>query len=417
MKTTAKKNERSEDKTEQSLKPLYARSVVNSLGGGMVNPFMSAYAVKLGASTSLMGWFQSSTNISNNLMQIFWGRISDTLRRRIPFIVFGGIILSALWIPMIFVADATQLIMILAIQALVGSMATPTWTALIGDLVPSLKLGRANASINLWASMGSVITTLASGLLMISVQGTVQQIFFIPLTVAMVSGIVSSLIMLKIREKRNGEKMNLKENLTSDICNVLASARKTNSFVKYCYADATFQFFMSISWPLFSITQVKILNASMLHIALLSVVQTIVTIAFQGWAGRLADTVGRRPLLLFFRFSLVTVPLAYAFVPDLNMLIAVGLFWGFAQALGSASQTAYLLEVTPEEHRGSFTAIYNLTVGVVTFFGSLIGGYFSDYTVSVFGLITGLQIVYLVSTFGRVVGAGLQFTLNETLKK
>lgn len=417
MKITVKKNERTEDKTEQSLKPLYARSVVNSLGGGMVNPFMSVYAVKLGASTSLMGWFQSSTNISNNLMQIFWGRISDSLKRRIPFIVFGGTILSALWIPMIFVADATQLIIILAVQALLGSMAIPTWTALIGDLVPSLKLGRANASINLWASIGSVITTVASGLLMISIHGTVQEIFFVPLTVAMVSGIVASLIMLKIPEKKNGERMNLKENLTSDIFNVLASARKTNSFVRYCYADATFQFFMSISWPLFAITQVNILHASMLQIALLSVVQTIVTIVFQGWAGRLADTVGRKPLVVFFRFSLVTVPLAYAFVPDLNTLIAVGLFWGFAQALGSASQTAYLLEVTPKEYRGSFTAIYNLIIGVVTFFGSLIGGYLSDYTVSVFGAITGLQIVYLLSTVGRVIGAGLQFTLKETLKK
>jgi MFS family permease len=211
--------------------------------------------------------------------------------------------------------------------------------------------------------------------------------------------------------------MNLKKNLTSDIFNVLASARKTNSFVRYCYADATFQFFMSISWPLFAITQVNILHASMLQIALISVVQTIVTIVFQGWAGRLADTVGRKPLVVFFRFSLVTVPLAYAFVPDLNTLIAVGLFWGFAQALGSASQTAYLLEVTPKEHRGSFTAIYNLIVGVVTFFGSLIGGYLSDYTVSVFGAIIGLQIVYLISTVGRVIGAGLQFTLKETLKK
>jgi MFS family permease len=99
------------------------------------------------------------------------------------------------------------------------------------------------------------------------------------------------------------------------------------------------------------------------------------------------------------------------------MLIAVGLFWGFAQALGSASLTAYLIEVTPKEYRGSFTVTYDLIVGVVTFFGSLIGGYLSDYTVSVFGLITGLQIVYLISTVGRAIGAGLQFTLKETLKK
>jgi MFS family permease len=130
VKITSENSDSPKDKKGQSLKPLYARQVVNSLGGGMVNPFMGAYAVELGASPSAMGWFQSSTNLSNNLMQVFWGRLSDRLKRRIPFIVFGGTILSKLWIPLIFVANATQLIIILAIQALVGSMATPTWTAL-----------------------------------------------------------------------------------------------------------------------------------------------------------------------------------------------------------------------------------------------------------------------------------------------
>lgn len=412
-----KKNERPEEKKEPDLKPLYARSVVYSLSGGMVNPFMAAYAVELGASPSLMGWFQSSTNIANNLMQPFWGRLSDRLKRRIPFIVFGGLILSALWVPIIFVTNATQLIIILTIQALVGSMATPTWTALIGDLVPSFKLGRANASINLWASVGTVITTLASGILMISIGGTLQQIFFIPLIVATVSGVASSLVMLKIKEKKNGEKLNLKESLTSDIFDILKYARKTPSFVKYCYVAGTFEFFMSIAWPLFSITQVKILHATMLQIALLSVVQSIITIAFQGWAGRLADAVGRRPLMVFFRFSLITVPLAYALLPDINTLIVVGVFWGFAQALGSASVTACLLDVTPQEYRGSFAAIFNLILGIVTFFGSLIGGYLSDYTVSLFGLVAGLQIVYLISIIGRAIGATLHLTLEETLKR
>lgn len=76
-----------------------------------------------------------------------------------------------------------------------------------------------------------------------------------------------------------------------------------------------------------------------------------------------------------------------------------------------------MLKVTPKENRGSFAAVYNLIVSFVTFFGSLIGGYLSDYMKNLFGLITGLQIVYLISTVGRAIGAGLQFTLEETLKK
>lgn len=409
--TTAK------DKTKAELTPLYIRSIVNSFGVGMVNPFTGAYAVKLGASASDMGWFQSSSNISNNVMQIFWGRLSDKLKRRIPFIVFGSLIVAVLWLPMIFVTNATQLIILLAIQALLGSMATPAWTALIGDLVPSLKLGTTNATINLWASVGSLIATATSGIVMIQIGMQPQEMFFIPLIVAVVCGITSSIIMLRIKERKVNERPNSKGNFASDIFDILKFTRETPDFVRYCYVEGTFQFFMSIAWPLMAITQIKVLNASMLDIALFTVVQSLVTIIFQGWAGRLADRIGRKPLLVFFRFSLLTVPIAYAFSPNMNTLIAVSAFWGLSNALGQASMTAYLLDVAPKEYRGSFAATFNLVVGVTSFFGSLIGGYLSDYAIGIFGLVLGLQIIYMISLIGRTIAATLYLTLRETLKQ
>jgi MFS family permease len=126
--------------------------MVNSLGLGMVNPFIGVYAVELGASSSEMGWLQSLASLSNNVMQVFWGKLSDRFGKRIPFIVLGGLIIAGLWVPMMFVATPSQLIILIAVQALLGSMATPAWTALIGDLVPSLKLGRASAAVNLWVA-------------------------------------------------------------------------------------------------------------------------------------------------------------------------------------------------------------------------------------------------------------------------
>jgi len=414
---TSRERNRQPDSTEVNLRPLYVRSVVNSLGVGTVNPFLGAYAVKLGASPSEMGWFQSLTNLSNNVVQVFWGKLSDRLGKRVPFIVVGGLIISALWIPMMFVTSASQLIILIAVQALLGSMTTPAWTALIGDLVPSLRLGRASAAINLWVSIGSLIATLVSGIIMTSIGGTLQETFFIPFTVAVACGLVSSFVMLYVKEMRNDRSSASKKGFVSDIAEVVMRVRELPDFVRYSMAGTVFTFFMSISWPLFSITLIRVLNASMLEIALLSVIQTTVTIIFQSRIGRLADTLGRKPLLILFRFSLVTVPMAYAFAPNVHVLIGVGAFWGISMAMGQASMTAYLLDVTPEEHRGSFTAFFNLMTGVASFFGSLVGGYLSDYTIGLFGLTLGLQVVYVISIVGRGIGAATHLTLRETLKR
>ncbi len=403
-----------QQKKEATLTPLYARSVVNSLGAGMVNPFLGAYAIKLGASQSDMGWFQSASNISNNVMQLFWGRLSDRLRRRIPFIILGTFTMSILWIPMIFATNANQLILLIAIQALIGSMATPAWTALIGDLVPSSKLGRTNSSINLWTLIGSLIATITAGILL---GDRLKEMMFIPLLIAAICGIASCAAMFRIAEKKNGEKLNLRKRFTSDFLSTLAYVRKNSEFVRYCYIVGVFEFFMSICWPLMARTQVDVLQASMLYIAIFSVVGSLVTIVFQSWAGRVTDTIGRKPALVIFRITLITVPLTYAFAPNMETLIAVGAFWGVATALGNAAVTAYILDIAPEEHRGSFTAVFNLMIGVTTFFGSLIGGYLSAYTIGIFGLIAGLQIVYMISMGGRIVGALLHFRIKETLKR
>jgi MFS family permease len=381
----------------------------------MVNPFIGAYAVGLGASSSEMGWFQSSANISNNVLQVLWGKLSDRLCRRVPFLVLGNLIIMAFWVPMMFVTNATQLIVLVAVQALLGSMATPTWVALIGDLVPSTRLGRVNASLSLWASFGSLVATLVSGFIMINIGGTLQQMFLIPFAVAILCGLVSALVMVRVKERR--VKDDQSKSPLADILSVFTRAKASPDFLKFSFAGAVFNFFMSIAWPLFSITLVRVLRASMWEIALLTAVQLAVTIIFQIQMGKLADSLGRKPLLVAFRFSLVTVPLGYAFAPNVYFLILLECFWGVSLAVGQASMTAYLLDVTPEEHRGSFAAFHNLLIGVTSFIGSLVGGYLTDFTISLLGLVLGLQIVYLVSAFGRGAGATMYLSLRETLEK
>ena len=59
-----------------------------------------------------------------------------------------------------------------------------------------------------------------------------QGMFFIPLTAATVLGIISSLPLLGLKEKKSTEKPDLKQHFFSDIFSVLKYARKNPDFVK-----------------------------------------------------------------------------------------------------------------------------------------------------------------------------------------
>jgi MFS family permease len=395
----------------KDLKLVYGRSILNSFSSGTVGPFLSVYAVKLGASASEMGWFQSVANLAPNMMQVPWGKLSDKIGKRVLFIIAGGLITAVLWIPLMFVTSPTQLIGVIALQAVLGSMAIPTWTAFLGELMHSSRRGVTTASLNRYAAVGSLLATLAAGYLMIMIKGTLQQMFLIPLLVAVVCGIVSSLLMFLVHEKphpnnsQNGSIFGMKD--------VIVYVRGNPSFVRFLSASILFGFFMSLSWPLFSITTIDVLNASMLEVALISVVQSAFTITLQPWAGRLVDRVGRRQLIVAYRLGLVLVPTLYGLASEVYHLYIAGVIFGVIVAFGDIAMFAYLLDITQGEMRGTLTAFYNLVTGIVFFIGSLSGGYLANYLIGIFGLVFGLQLTYAISAIGRFAG-GLSFT---TLKE
>jgi len=222
------------------LKPLCARSVANSFSSGTISPFLGVYAVQLGASGSEMGWLQSMISLSPNALQLLWGKLSDSLGRRVPFILLGGLTTSFLWIPLMFVFSAEQLILVTITQAIFGAMAIPTWTALIGDLVPSSIMGKITASINFWAPLGGLGATLLSGYIMAVMTGTWQRIFFVPLFIALVCGTIASLVMLIVKEHPLSRKTRI--GLSFRVSDTVRQITEAPLFSQYCLVSTAYVF-------------------------------------------------------------------------------------------------------------------------------------------------------------------------------
>jgi MFS family permease len=400
------------DDTKKALQVLYSNQLFNQFVNGTTSPFLSVYLIKIGGSASDLGWFQAVTNFFPNAAQMFWGRLSDITGRRVLFIVVGGILSSILWAFMIGIRSPTLFILVIGIQSFLGSMIAPAFSALIADLSPTMQRGAIIGMLNTIGAASSLLATLISGFLM--QLSLTSDIFVIPFLIATITGIIGSLIILKIK---NVDKPKNRYVKISDIFKYnLFSPLKNKTFKTFIIASFVSNFMMAISWPLFNITTIELLNATILEIAILSVIGSFSTLISQNYVGKLTDRVGRKPLILINRFGLVSVPLVYAFTPNMYLLYGSNFFTGILIAMGNVAFFAYVIDVSDPAERASYIALYNTVNGTSALFGSLLGGYLGNSMIEKFGLRNGLIYTYLISAVGRAVAATMFFKVNDVIR-
>ncbi|EQB73150.1 MAG: hypothetical protein AMDU4_FER2C00094G0006 [Ferroplasma sp. Type II] len=146
-----------------------------------------------------MGWLQSSSNSLSNLGQILWGRISDRVGRRTPFLILGSVILAVLWYMLPYSYNPVDLIFLYALISLFSAMITVNWYSFIADNIAE-KRGHFLSIITNIASIGTVISLIAIFFLLDS---NSRKDIIIPFTAASISYIASALIGFMLTEKKS----------------------------------------------------------------------------------------------------------------------------------------------------------------------------------------------------------------------
>jgi len=376
-----------------------------------MRPYTNIYAVQLGASPIQMGWLRSLTSLSSTVTQVAWGIVVDSVGKRVFFIVFGGIVASLLWIPMVYVTAPWQLITLLVLQAFIGSMTAPAWASLIADLVPFDVRGSVTATINTAAAIGSTLAALISGAFMSLVGEASGSGYTVPLLAAALLGLTSSIVMLAMKEPRNPKG-------PSPRAPRLEAFRSNLEFRRFCGLAATHGFFMALPHPLFPITLLRVLRVNAFEAASLYVIDGVtVMLTAKYLAGRIVDRVGRKPLLIVGQTGTFIAPTAYIFATSLEpiylQVIASAIFLAFSEV----ASFAYLLDILSRSDVGTFMAVYHMTAGFFSFLGSMTGGYLASAFISL-GIpeLTSTQLVYLFSAIGRFGSGLLYYAIKEPHK-
>ncbi len=385
-----------QEEERKSHRPLYANQTVTNLSNGLAMPFIPYYATRLGASSAELGWLQAFRNLFPNILQMPWGRLSDRLRTRIPFLVIGGWMTSVMFLLIAYSTSPTHLIMLVAVQSFAISMMVPTWSALLGEMVSKGHRGYVFARIMMVGVGAALVGNVLAGSLLITGSPESSEVYKYPFVAAMVLGILATVFLFRIkaRTKKEESKSIEKKEWT-----------RRKDFQYLLVFQLFYTFFMSMLWPLMPRTSVDIIHATNLEIVLLTVIGSISILATQSSIGKLQDRVGPGALIKLSRFMLVPVPLVYAFATAMWHLYVMNILAGAAIAIINISFTTYLLDVAPANRTAECFALFNAGVGIVTFIGSVSAGFLADYLTEMHDLWTGLMIVYMISTIGRFVGS------------
>jgi len=390
------------------LKTLYIRQVMVAFSNGFASPFVNVLMVQLKSSAFILGLLSSITNFVSNFFQFIWGAITDAVGRKIPFVLIGGLGASVIWLFAIGTRTAQMLLLLIAVQAFMNSMVTPALSALIGDVAPPMRRGRVSASLNIFASLGSLIATLISGYIMMIDDQSLSSMYVIPFLLAAITGFAGNAVIMKIREKPSRRKPTFKPKTLTE---PLRENEVFRSFTEISFASMIVQ---SLPWGVFPFVIVDVVKANMLQVALISVINGAFVLAVQRSAGALVDRVGRKPFILAGKFGLSAFPLFYAFATSVWMLYIGNVIGGAFNGLLMVANFTYMLDVSPNDKRGEYFGIYNSLMGIATGIGALVGGGIADIFMARFGLEPGLCYVLLAFAIGRMSINALFFKIKES---
>ena len=408
------------DEDKEDINPpteLYVYHATSSFAHDTAMPYLSYFAVRLGASFEQIAWMNSLMNLLPMSLQHFWGWISDKKLIRTYWIIGGSILASLALYFMSKVQNPNEMIFLVIVYSVAYSIIIPTWSALQGDWMAPSRRGSTLSRFHVIGGLMGLIGSLIA-IYVISRYESESSDSFRPLFVlAAFATFLGGLILIRV-PYRDPTK-------TSDL--VLTDAAKkeySDTFKSYVRAQSFYTLNMSLIWPLFAIILIKVLEVDNMVLVAFSVIGAISEMAFQPIMGRLVDRVGPLPVLIMSRIGFAILPFIYAFFPDIRVMIALQIvILGPCFSAFLITSNAMVLDLAPNKERAAYFSYYNTRIGITTFIGALSGGYIAgnieDFSGSIyiidrlmdFSLIDhsdytwrAIFIIFLISGIGRTIG-------------
>ncbi|NVM00714.1 MAG: MFS transporter [Candidatus Helarchaeota archaeon] len=362
------------------------------------------------------------------LSHLFLGILSDNSRsrfgRRRPFLVFGGLLAG---ISMIIYPFSQDYLTAVIIDVIAVGIASNSYyvaqRALIPDLVDIEYRGRANGIVNILGNIGLVVG-VASTLILNEIFGipdllrwpgtiiTREGYIFILLIGGIVFFIVSLVGFLFIKEK-SGSELPPKKPFFQEFKEIfkIEEFKKNREFYKFVFAFTIFNSGVYTILP-FLFIYIFDLGFSTTTMVIILGISAPFTFLMMYLLGKYADKYGRKkfitPTIIISCFGFFIIPFLDTTVEPILVLYVFAFASILTVLLGVLTPlNAWHQDLLPEEKRGKFLGILNITNTVSQVIGALIGG--------IIATIFGLTVIFAFAPIFFIISLPLFMRIKETL--
>lgn len=338
---------------------------------GFLQPFMPLYLQAAGFESSKIGLLLGLGPGLALLLQPLFGRWSDAVDHRRPFVIGLAVIAALAYFAFPYVSGIGWFLFLAAVGSNSIMFLQSTGGVLVGRMVEAAQGGTAYAAYRVWGSVGYIVVGFMAGQLVgkpapgQATRGLLDPIFTYGPFLFVIVGLLGFLLP-DPRRTVTSEEPSAPPAISSNLKWFLAA------YFLYNFALYGASSFLSIF--------AKQLGASGPWITTMFAGGVLVEVLIMRWAGRFSDKYGRRPALLL-SFALLPVRLLlYAPATGPAWIAVVQTLHGINFGIVGAVAIVFANDLSDDHHRGRAQGRLAAVTGLATAIGPVVFGNLAQWT-------------------------------------
>jgi MFS family permease len=374
-------------KKEKSVKFVIKDGFFTSIKAGFTESFIMPFAIAMNASTGMLAALASVPQLIANFFQLFGEESLKLFKTRSRLIFWTALIQAFIWLPLLLIPFLARdnmilLLLLVTIEATLGTFQGPIYNSILGDLISEDKRGEFFGNRNRIVNLVNFVATFIAGMIINLFQkmdnGKSYYVFIgfaILFFVAFLSRATAAFYKKKVYDPQY-----IPQKKSTSFLKFIQNMSKNNYGIFVTYV-LLLKMATSISLPFFALYLLKDLQLGYLYFTIIMATSIAASFFAMSMWGKMIDKHGSKRVLTLAGFLVPFSPLllilaVYIKTPLLVFLFLLfeEIFAGIAWAAFNLSTSSFLFDATTPKDRVKNISYYNFLVGIGVFLGAVIGG-------------------------------------------